>query len=108
MKYTKVISIVAVALGALFFVAALSAPSYAGAPDNVDIKVLGKGAKFSHAAHNADGRIKDCSQCHVSAAGGGALKPEFKTEKGMKNKFHSICLECHKTKGKGACTVCHK
>jgi predicted CXXCH cytochrome family protein len=82
---------------ALALVAA--APAFAAAPaEPVTLKAKTGDVTFNHKNHPMD-----CTKCHADAKGG-------KIEGFGKDKAHGLCVECHKTGGKGPtkCAECHK
>ncbi len=57
---------------------------------------------------NAAVEVKPCSACHLDPQ-----KPDVPSMREMslsKNPFHKLCIDCHKTGGKGPtkCAECHK
>jgi predicted CXXCH cytochrome family protein len=80
--------------------AAVFTVAYAAAPTGpVVLPAKNGNVTFEHSKHT---QLK-CEQCHATAAGG-------KIEGFGKDKAHGLCVECHKTGGKGPtkCTDCHK
>lgn len=74
--------------------------AYAEAPAApVELTAKNGNVTFEHAKHKA----LDCTKCHADAKGG-------KMEIHSKDKAHGLCLDCHKTGGKGPtkCNDCHK
>jgi len=83
----------------LFAAFALSTAAFAAAPTAPTVlKAKNGNVTFEHAKHAP----LDCTKCHADAKGG-------KMELG-KDKAHGLCLECHKSGGKGPakCAECHK
>lgn len=84
---------------ALALVAA--APAFAAAPAGPSVlKAKAGDVTFNHKTHSS----LDCKKCHADAKGG-------KIEGLNKDKAHGLCIECHKTAGKGpakVCAECHK
>jgi len=103
----------------------------AGPPDMVKIDQAANkkpGVEFNHKAHME--RVESCDTCHhmdkgltadsdlskVQACSACHLKPEAADTPDMtqmsmkKNPFHMLCIDCHKTGGKGPtkCNDCHK
>lgn len=116
MKRRKLLGLTGMVLGAVFALVTFSS-AMAAEPASVTIdKIKDKksAVTFPHAAHAAALKGK-CGDCHVAAAGGGALKPEFLVKPAdmgaaMKHPFHTQCKGCHTTGAKGptGCTDCHK
>ena len=77
---------------------ALSATAFAAEPPQKVFTAKNGNVTFKHETHKA----VDCTKCHADAKGG-------KIELG-KDKAHALCMDCHKTGGKGPakCNECHK
>ena len=81
---------------ALFALVAFAGTACAG-----DVMEFKKGVKFNHKTHQE--ALKDCTKCHVNAAGG-------KIEGFGKDFAHKTCKGCHSEgkKGPTSCKDCHK
>lgn len=93
-------------VAAIFLAAAGGASAASKIPDKVTLKAEKSKegpVTFDHKAHM---KVKDgCKTCH------GSGKPEKVTL--GEEKAHALCIECHKTAGKGPadpkkCDGCHK
>ncbi len=111
MKIVKYFVLIAIVMGLMSFGLAtiVNATTTAVAPATVTID-SGTGTKpaisFPHDKHAA-AFVGKCQQCHATATGGAITVPKAE---GMKNAWHTNCIDCHKAMNKGpkGCMQCHK